>query len=164
MVNIVSSAITNAPPPPAVANMLNRRNKLHHLNHATDENLMKIFFQSTDGKPNSVNHTTLPSRNYCIITEHAGFAASAGPGGDQEILLGRGRTRGSTGVGNGHSTGDMVVAHKQTGRITHPSSAAPLNGITRKYALDVSIRAEISPKDSEGKTVAYGFIIPILEA
>merc|ERR1712230_292725 len=31
MVNIISSAITNKPPPKAVANLLARRNKVHHL-------------------------------------------------------------------------------------------------------------------------------------
>ncbi|KAJ4368398.1 hypothetical protein N0V83_006755 [Neocucurbitaria cava] len=41
--NIVSSAITNKPPPQAVANLLARRNKIHHLDHDTDETLLEIF-------------------------------------------------------------------------------------------------------------------------
>jgi hypothetical protein len=43
MPNVVSSAITNKPPPQAVANLLARRNKIHHLDHDTDETLLEIF-------------------------------------------------------------------------------------------------------------------------
>jgi hypothetical protein len=43
MPNIISSAITNKPPPQAVANLLARRNKIHHLDHDTDETLLEIF-------------------------------------------------------------------------------------------------------------------------
>ena len=43
IVNVISSAITNKPPPAAVANLLSRRNKIHHLDHHTDETLFKLF-------------------------------------------------------------------------------------------------------------------------
>ncbi|TDL25496.1 hypothetical protein BD410DRAFT_886816 [Rickenella mellea] len=144
MVNIVSSAITNAPPPTTIANILNKRNKLHHLDRHTDENLMDLFFQNPDGKPNTVNRTTLPSRNYCIITEHAGLTANDGPA-------------------NGLENGDMGIAKQVKGGVDHPSALAPQNGTTRQYSLDISIRAEINPKDPDGKTTAYGFTIPALE-
>ena len=74
MPNIVSSAITNAPPPNAVANMLNKRNKIHHLDANTDEDLMRLFWENPDGKVNTVNQTTLPARNYCLIVESDGSA------------------------------------------------------------------------------------------
>jgi hypothetical protein len=54
---------------------MNRRNKLHHFDENTDENLMDIFHENPDGKVNMMNHTTMPARNFCIITEHAGLAA-----------------------------------------------------------------------------------------
>ncbi|KAF9694410.1 hypothetical protein EKO04_007685 [Ascochyta lentis] len=41
--NVISSAITNKPPPAAVANLLAKRNKIHHLDHDTDETLLEIF-------------------------------------------------------------------------------------------------------------------------
>lgn len=143
MVNIVSSAITNAPPPKAIANMLDRRNKLHHLDEYTDENLMPIFYKNPDGKTNTVNRTTLPCRNFCIITEHAGLWAKQPVGGD--------------------SKEEMLGAHAQKGGIDDVSSNTPESGTTRRYALDVSIRAEINPKDPEGRTIGYGFSIPSLE-
>lgn len=92
--NIVSSAITNKPPPQAVANLLARRNKIHHLDHDTDETLLEIFDRDpgppgshggygappngnslgdahgkVDKKTSDANHATMPSRNYAIICE-----------------------------------------------------------------------------------------------
>lgn len=91
MPNVVSSAITNKPPPAAVANLLASRNKIHHLDHDTDETLLEIFDRNPglalgpDGKldpeaaskerggpgkkTNDKNHCTMPSRNYAIIAE-----------------------------------------------------------------------------------------------
>lgn len=135
---------------------------------------MALFYQNPDGKSNSVNRTTLPSRNYCIITEHAGLVGSGSSdrkraseeasnlGG--EARGGEGKTENEKRDGRDeHEEGDMVVAHNQTGGVDHPSAAAPQSGTTRKYALDISIRAEIDPKSPEGKTTAYGFSIPFLE-
>ncbi|CAN9105922.1 hypothetical protein CC77DRAFT_117894 [Alternaria alternata] len=95
MPNIISSAITNKPPPQAVANLLARRNKIHHLDKETDETLLEIFdrdpalpdgVNATNGtstaqingdgkdgkiepKTSAANHATMPSRNYAIICE-----------------------------------------------------------------------------------------------
>jgi hypothetical protein len=97
MPNVVSSAITNKPPPQAVANLLAKRNKIHHLDHDTDETLLEIFDRdpghgdmingrartmTTNGgengdakngdvkkKTSDANHATMPSRNYAIICE-----------------------------------------------------------------------------------------------
>ncbi|KAF2143717.1 uncharacterized protein K452DRAFT_357346 [Aplosporella prunicola CBS 121167] len=80
MVNVVSSAITNKPPPQAVANLLARRNKIHHLDHETDETLLELFDRDPGHFPGEKrpdvgkktadgNHATMPSRNYAIITE-----------------------------------------------------------------------------------------------
>lgn len=72
MVNIISSAITNAPPPTTVSNMMHRRNKIHILGTHTHENLMALFRETPDGKKRAKN-TVMPARNYVIITEHTGL-------------------------------------------------------------------------------------------
>ena len=84
MPNIVSSAITNKPPPSAVANLLASRNKIHHLDHDTDETLLNIFDKDPghgkDGVGNKTtdkNHCTMPSRNYAIIRESHDLADDA---------------------------------------------------------------------------------------
>ena len=104
--NIISSAITNKPPPQAVANLLARRNKIHHLDHDTDETLLEIFDRDPqpqngvagqnvtsngdtsvqangmvngtkiEKKTSDANHACMPSRNYAIICESDKPAAS----------------------------------------------------------------------------------------
>ena len=81
MVNIISSAITNKPPPKPVANLLARRNKIHHLDHHTDETLIDLFKDDDvddsevkrllSEKRANVNHLTMPSRNFAIIEEQS---------------------------------------------------------------------------------------------
>ncbi|KAF2764776.1 hypothetical protein EJ03DRAFT_281401, partial [Teratosphaeria nubilosa] len=68
MPNVVSSAIVNTPPPNAMADILNRRNKVHHLDDATDEDLIPMFDNDIDGRKRNNKHL-LPRRNYCTIRE-----------------------------------------------------------------------------------------------
>ncbi|CAK7273943.1 hypothetical protein SEPCBS57363_005909 [Sporothrix epigloea] len=80
MVNVVSSAITNKPPPVAIANLLARRNKIHHLNSSTDETLFRLFNKDPGVTTKTANHNqvTMPSRNYAIITENSPNNAESG--------------------------------------------------------------------------------------
>lgn len=159
MANIISSAITNKPPPQAVANLLARRNFIHHLDRSTDETLMNIF----DKDPGALqltkdsNECTMPSRNYAIITENHPSASTA------------------NGSANGHIAGDESDApthHAKDGHsplhrgeegagTKHPTasgvSRGPLVG-----GLDVAYRVEMDQHDREGKTEGYGFSIPML--
>ncbi|KAF3905592.1 hypothetical protein AA313_de0208790 [Arthrobotrys entomopaga] len=69
MVNVVSSAIVNTPPPNALADLINKRNKIHKLQRDTHEQQINIFFTDPKGNKRN-NHTTLPVRNYCRISEN----------------------------------------------------------------------------------------------
>lgn len=73
MANVVSSAIVNKPPPQAIANLLARRNKIHHLNHDTDETLLKLFNKDPGDSTKTAAHNqvTMPSRNFAMITENS---------------------------------------------------------------------------------------------
>ncbi|KAL4809758.1 hypothetical protein BDV18DRAFT_132727 [Aspergillus unguis] len=153
MVNIVSSAITNKPPPKAVANLLARRNKIHHLDSETDETLMDFF----DGQPGGVdksaswNKVTMPSRNYACITEietpPTNGDATQQNGGtlpipkDGHFPLHTGESK----AGSTHSAADGV------------GSTSDLHG-----GLNVAIRVEINPQNLEGAAHGYGFSIPVL--
>ncbi|CZT04449.1 uncharacterized protein RCO7_09988 [Rhynchosporium graminicola] len=66
MPNIVSSAIVNSPPPDALADLLNKRNKVHHLDSETDEDMIPIFTHDVNGKPRN-NKRLLNRRNWCSI-------------------------------------------------------------------------------------------------
>ncbi|KAI1202770.1 hypothetical protein F5X97DRAFT_318918 [Nemania serpens] len=69
MLNIVSSAIANTPPPDLMADVLNKRNKVHHFDKETDESMMPLFAHGVDGKPRNNKHL-LPHRNWCSIREY----------------------------------------------------------------------------------------------
>ena len=69
MVNVVSSAIVNTPPPNNMADILNRRNKTHHLDPETDEDMIPMFNSDVNGDPRN-NKRLLPRRNWCSIREY----------------------------------------------------------------------------------------------
>ncbi|KAK4170296.1 hypothetical protein QBC43DRAFT_249591 [Cladorrhinum sp. PSN259] len=69
MPNIISSAIVNTPPPDLMADILNKRNKVHHFDKETDEDMIPIFGHGVDGKPRNNKHL-LPHRNWCTIRSY----------------------------------------------------------------------------------------------
>ncbi|KAK5172105.1 uncharacterized protein LTR77_003743 [Saxophila tyrrhenica] len=68
MPNVVSSAIVNTPPPVMMADVLNKRNKVHHLDGETDEDMIPMFEVDVDGSKRN-NKCLLPRRNYCTIRQ-----------------------------------------------------------------------------------------------
>ena len=160
MANIISSAITNKPPPQAVANLLARRNFIHHLDQSTDETLMNIF----DKDPGDVqltknfNECTMPSRNYAVITENSPSASTPNRSANGH-LAGEEFDAPKHHAKDGHSP----LHHGEEGAGTkHPTasgvSRGPLVG-----GLDVAYRVEMNQHDREGKTEGYGFSIPLLK-
>lgn len=154
MVNIISSAITNAPPPKAIANLMHRQNRLHFLGKNTQENLMHLFREDTQGKKRKCS-STMPARNYTIITEHAGLKLQS-----RATMASNGN-----GLTINPQRQDLDVAKKEKGGTVEEdvSAATPEKGTTRPFALDVAFRVEIDPNNPEGKTKSYGFAIPSLE-
>ncbi|OTB02528.1 hypothetical protein M426DRAFT_62076 [Hypoxylon sp. CI-4A] len=156
MVNVVSSAIVNKPPPAAIANLLASRNKIHHLDPDTDETLMALFDKDpgNTNKTRSSNNVTMPSRNYAILTEnspnnygasangHAESAENQFDGKDGHAFL----SQGEFGAGTKHKAADSE-SHGKSG----------------DGALDVCIRVEIDQHDGEGNTEPYGLSIPALD-
>lgn len=70
MPNVVSSAIVNTPPPDLMADVLNKRNKVHHFDKDTDEDMIPMFAHGVEGKPRN-NTRLLPHRNWCAIREYS---------------------------------------------------------------------------------------------
>lgn len=66
MPNVISSAIADVPESDMIADMLNTRNKVHHMDADTEEDIIPIFTQDVDGKPRN-NKRLLPRRNWCSI-------------------------------------------------------------------------------------------------
>jgi hypothetical protein len=66
MPNVVSSAIVNTPPPEIMADIINKRNKVHHLDSDTDESMIPLFTHDVDGKKRNNVHL-LQRRNWCSL-------------------------------------------------------------------------------------------------
>lgn len=66
MLNVISSAITNTPPPVKMADFLNKRTKIHHLSPTVDEDMVRVFNVDVDGSKRNNTHL-LPRRNWCSI-------------------------------------------------------------------------------------------------
>jgi hypothetical protein len=69
MPNVISSAIVNTPPPEMLADVLNKRNRVHVLNPYTVEDMIPMFTHDVDGKRRN-NKRLLPRRNWCSIREY----------------------------------------------------------------------------------------------
>ncbi|OKL60291.1 hypothetical protein UA08_04320 [Talaromyces atroroseus] len=156
MPNIISSAITNKPPPKAVANLLARRNKIHHLDPDTDETLMPLFDKQPGGmeKSASWNNVTMPSRNYACITEiETPVANGSGVHGHSPVP--------SQTPKDGHSP---LHAGEEGVGTTHKSADGFSNTSQLAGGLDVAIRVEIEQGNRNGNAEGYGLSIPVLVA
>jgi len=69
MANVISSAIVNTPPPEMMGDILNKRNKTHHFDYDTEEDMIPMFTHDVDGKTRN-NKRLLPRRNWCSIREY----------------------------------------------------------------------------------------------
>jgi len=167
MANVVSSAIVNKPPPGAVANLLSRRNKIHHLGHDTDETLFKLFDRDPGGEPKTASHNqvTMPSRNFAIITENSPNNAQNGEAHPGTLLSPRLAPPPPPGSSAGHSgrsgrsarsnrsrqssvgsssSGSSVLPGQKDSRL--PISAGEMNAGTKHKAAS----AEEHGKGSDG--------------
>lgn len=184
-VNIVSSAITNHPPPQAVANILAKRNKIHHLDSETDETLLNIFDRDpgprdlvkddkkVGKKTAEANHCTMPSRNYALITESHEFPSQQtmnGASNGDAHANGAAKDWSTTDMAHHNRTRksgnprDAMHAGEEHCGSEHPAaSGVQRTGLGGQYGLDVAFRVEISGHDREGKTHGYGLTIPGLE-
>ncbi|EHK26522.1 uncharacterized protein TRIVIDRAFT_52484 [Trichoderma virens Gv29-8] len=155
MVNVVSSAIVNKPPPQAVANLLARRNKIHHLNSKTDETLLDLFDKDPGNftKTASHNNCTMPSRNFAILTENSPTNQTNGV-----VPEVNGESQSFEGV-DGHSQ-----LHKgEVGAGTqHKAASDDRHGRGHDGSLDIRISVEIDQHNPEGLTEGYGLTVPLL--
>ncbi|KAL7810561.1 hypothetical protein V8C44DRAFT_332535 [Trichoderma aethiopicum] len=155
MVNVVSSAIVNKPPPQAVANLLARRNKIHHLNSKTDETLLDLFNKDPGESNKTANHNkcTMPSRNYALLTENSPISRTNG-----HIAQMDGEVPSFEGA-DGH-------AHLHQGEVdagtSHKAADDVRHGQLHDGGLDICIKVEIDQHDPTGQTEGYGLTVPLL--
>jgi hypothetical protein len=173
MANVVSSAIVNKPPPQAIANLLARRNKIHHLNHDTDETLLSFFNKDPGESTKTAGHNkvTMPSRNFAMITENSPNNPVMAPptpppaatNGDANANANppssSGRDASSQFSGNdGHNP--LHVGEVDAG--TKHKAASKAHGKGNDGSIDVCINVEIDQHNAEGRTEPYGLTVPAL--
>ncbi|PVH77969.1 hypothetical protein DL98DRAFT_636663 [Cadophora sp. DSE1049] len=164
MVNIISSAIVNAPPPSAVANLLARRNKLHHLDENTDETLLKFFNKDPgeDHKTADHNKVTMPARNWAMITENSADNVHATANGQADGIS----TAKGVNIRADQASGKDGHYPLAPGEVTAGSesrAASDRHGMAGDGSLDVCIRVEKNQHDAEGRTQTYGMWVPALK-
>jgi hypothetical protein len=160
MVNVISSAIVNKPPPAAIANLLARRNKIHHLNRNTDETLMSLFNKDPgdSSKTAGFNHVTMPSRNFAMLTENSpnntvvnGVASEA-----------NGEEAGGESQFSGKDGHDFLHEGELKAGTEHKAASPVTHGKGNDGSLDCCIRVEVDQHNLEGITEPYGLTIPLL--
>ena len=127
---MISSAIVDAPAPDIIADIL--RNKIHHFDEQTDEDMVPMFRHNVDGKPRK-NQRLLPYRNWCCIRPYV-----------------PGLTPCSTTAQSADSLDSVRVAPTTAGEVN-------LDG-----GLEITLNVEISPEDPCGTTIPYSLIVPRL--
>lgn len=162
MVNVISSAIVNKPPPTAVANLLARRNKIHHLNTKTDETLLDLFNKDPgeSNKTANSNHCTMPSRNFASITENSPNNPGIGARTNGNAIDGESQVSTHTFNNDGHKPLHKGELEAGTG---HKAASRQTNGMSNDGALDICIHVEINQHDAEGRTQMYGLTVPLLD-
>ncbi|KAI1115740.1 hypothetical protein F5Y14DRAFT_113368 [Nemania sp. NC0429] len=162
MLNIVSSAIANTPPPDLMADVLNKRNKVHHFDKETDESMMPLFAHGVDGKPRNNKHL-LPHRNWCSIREYVpGHTPPPTPSLDELEL-----TPGATPPGRRGSLLRRLSLSKDRGPALRPDlpkdpkdrSRPPISGrFMRPFSRRGSSSEDVNRPESNGlmRTLSLG--------
>ncbi|PNY27142.1 Uncharacterized protein TCAP_02938 [Tolypocladium capitatum] len=161
MANVVSSAIVNKPPPQAVANLIARSNKIHHLNDETDETMLDLFDKDPGDSNRTAhfNHCTMPSRNFAMLTENSPNAPATETNGDASANGNGDRSPESFQGKDGHSElhqGEVAAGTK------HKAASDATHGRGNDGGLDICINVEIDQHDAEGRTQGYGLTVPAL--
>ncbi|QSZ28820.1 hypothetical protein DSL72_003325 [Monilinia vaccinii-corymbosi] len=166
MANIISSAIVNKPPPQAVANLLAKRNKIHHLDKETDETLLSFFDRNPghEKKSSKSNTVTMPSRNWAVLTENSPSSASPALPHATDSAEPHAEDLGYDLESKDIPKDGHAPLHKgeQGAGSTHKSAQREHHGRSGDGSLDVVIRVEIDQHDREGRTRGYGMTVPVL--
>jgi hypothetical protein len=184
MVNVISSAITNKPPPAAVANLIAGRDKVHHLDADTNERMLPVFDHDPGRSPAALqmhrreparsprpparktaarNRVTMPSRNYAILCESGPAAGRRPRPPPPSSSSGSAPPAGDDDAEPGAAAADGEP-RRGGGGSAHPAAdGLTPSGLGGEHGLDVTLRVEIDPGDPDGVTYGYGLTVPGLD-
>ncbi|ODV95081.1 hypothetical protein PACTADRAFT_50902 [Pachysolen tannophilus NRRL Y-2460] len=145
--NVISSAIVNAPPPNAMAKLLNKRTRVHHFDKHTDEDIIPLFTKDVDGNHRDNTHF-LNKRNWC------------------DLIPIKNNPRY---INSSHEVGEKIIP----GPVSKPTKPPPKNVEKGKKAgvvaypveqnsLVVTLHVEKKPADLHSETADYELLVPPL--
>ena len=167
--NVISSAIANTPPPDLLADLLNKRNKTHHFDKDTEENMIPLFQHGVDGKPRNNKHL-LPHRNWCSIREYVpGSTPLATPTVDsyEDTPVGTPPSTVRKSYGNGSllrslskrgRTSGSVVERGENSRPPISNSGGLFRSLSRRGSVDAAApqEASLSPRPKRTLSLTRG--------
>ncbi|KAJ5504016.1 hypothetical protein N7463_006890 [Penicillium fimorum] len=152
MPNVISSAIADIPETDLIADMLNKRNTIHHMDSNTEEDIIPIFAQDVNGKARN-NKRLLPRRNWCSIREYK--PGSTPPGTpESEIETPEPRPKKlqrtlSLGRGDKGSTGKPGILRRLSTRGPPPTRTMSFNrGDEAAFNRRASVDGPIQPHEN----------------
>ncbi|BAO38108.1 uncharacterized protein YGR266W [Kluyveromyces marxianus DMKU3-1042] len=168
MMNVISSAVTNTPPPNQMALLLqNRAKKPHHFDHETDEDAVPLFYEDVTGEPRSAN-AFMNRRNWSDIIPVANLLQNQYLSNQYKLNVGDVMKPGKvgTGVTRGTNSGET---HESAKAATKAAAATKSGENTTEESYPVTARGIVATihceKDAlsaSSETVGYTLPIPEL--
>lgn len=142
--NVISSAIVNAPPPDAMATLLDKRTKIHHFDRYTDEDIVPIFTCNPDGSER-LNHQFMNKRNWndlVLVKQLTAYKDNAG----------------------GSKFPCALVANEEEEMAAKEVSEQYIKYPVLPDSLVATLRVEVDGNDPMASTTGYEVVIPNLDA
>lgn len=163
ILNLISSAIVNTPPPNGMAGLLKKRSKIHRYDRNTVEDCVRLFTKKEGRSKGRGNDLFFNSRNFSDLIPvknlsvkeskqyegiKQGSLVMAGPSSDTKVII---------------KDGDkyMIKGHDETrhAKTKEIQNAYPLEDTS----LVASLHAEMDRNDVSSNTESYQLLVPTLE-
>lgn len=156
MVNVISSAVTNTPPPAAVAKVLQKKTPIHHFDRETDEDAVPIFNFDTNGQTHRNETCFLPHRNWSDIVPIQNILNNKYLQNFYRLNLGESLLPGMVTKEFGLESVTDVKSTKAA--IGHHNPPYPVT----EGGVMATLHMETESKNMDSKTTAYSMPIPEL--
>ncbi|CDO91946.1 unnamed protein product [Kluyveromyces dobzhanskii CBS 2104] len=147
MVNVISSAVVNTPPPDQMAMLLQKRNKNHHFDRETDEDAVPIFMTDVNGENRSSN-AFMNRRNWSDIIPVTNIINNKYLKNEYKVEIGEKLVPGTVGIKQ------EIDDSTDVSQVAYPVTE---NGII------ATIHVEKDTSSPKSETVGYQIAIPELQ-
>ncbi len=156
MLNVITSAIVNTPPPNALATLMQKRSKIHHFTKDTDEDLENIFKLDVDSTKRNTTKF-MNRRNWCSIVkvDELDIKLKTKPSGPVW----------SSFIGSSNTSNINENNIKEGIYINSPGSgSSTVEYPIFKDSLSIQLHVEKDRTDVKANTAVYEVIVPALHS